>query len=294
MYDTVITSWNISIGINFHTPDIEISALLYVLVPWVSISEPWTPCMHSIDYICDAASQSCHTNFSTSHTFFTDIFAVPQGYFYFYVLQLFEYYYNQTENYSFHSSCIAKNGNAIMLVGEFGSWKSTCAFHMHMHTDYQLISNNRTLISSSKEVLAGTTVASFKQDFKTLNKEMYEYYLAQSMIELYKDRIFIKDVINFEPAKLRKIVWVKINPTVAEKRYFTKEEAIELYLYNSLSRLIGGECVLFEWKTPSESFDTYKMKQARLNFLWSIIENNDFVFLSGSLEYIWSEIDKLI
>ena len=88
---------------------------------------------------------------------------------------LIEKQFGEENKLTAHASCVAKNGKAILFVGDAGAGKTSLALNLCINSGYELISNDKTVIGMKNGELyafGGTKYLSLR--YKTLEENLPE------------------------------------------------------------------------------------------------------------------------
>ena len=106
------------------------------------------------------------------------------------------------------------------------------------------------------------------------------------------NRIFISNRYEGETYKICGICIPYISSEDNNFHYVSKEEAV-WYLYQKFSRLLNGECVLFNGEMPSPIFNDMETSKKLLAIAKRWADNYPLLYASGTTTNISLEIKKI-
>jgi len=201
------------------------------------------------------------------------------------VTQVFQKLLVEDDIFIFPAACVEKNGNGLLIIGDFWQGKSSTAIYMDQNFDFNIISDNYVAVKNNYIIGASK--------FISLRKENNCFKLNSKNILEINNRLFYERENNFD-SKLKIIGLLNpfINDSDSNFHIVTKEESV-WYLYQKISRLLSGETILFNGNFPSPIFNNKDISIKILRTVNSLIESNNILYASSSLHNICNESYKL-
>lgn len=159
--------------------------------------------------------------------------------------------------YTIHSSCVCKNGQAILLIGNLtGCGKTSTAIYLAQKFGYSVFSDEKTLIDLENMTVVGQ-----------IKKIFVEPKTFAALPESFRKTVRKEESIRKLPPQ--KIAFM-VTPIVAQKTTKTSinkysSDQLRWTLYEEVSkdiRLING--AIFNFSFPLNSLDSFKIAKRRL------------------------------
>lgn len=182
------------------------------------------------------------------------------------------------------SSCISKNNNAILIIGDFWQGKTSVAINMAKKYKLNLVSDNYVAIKNGYIIGSTSYISIRKEDINENLKSIYNV----------NDRFFYEsyDYKNIK-LKIDGFLLPYINNGDNNIHIISKEES-KWYLYQKFIRLLCGETILFDGKLPSPIFLDKEISQKILKIVERLLLNNEIKYASTSMEKIIEEGIKIL
>lgn len=182
------------------------------------------------------------------------------------------------------SSCISKDNNAILIIGDFWQGKTSVAINIAKEYKLNLVSDNYVAIKNGYVIGSTSYISIRKEDINEKLKSIYNV----------NDRYFYEsyDYKNRE-LKIVGFLLPYINNGDNNIHIISKEES-KWYLYQKFIRLLCGETILFDGKLPSPIFLDKEISQKILKIVESLLINNEIKYASTSMEKIVEEGIKIL
>lgn len=204
-----------------------------------------------------------------------------------FISQIFAKLLIENDYHLVQAACVAKNNKALLIVGDFGQGKTSLSFELFNKYDCNFISDNYVIIHKNK-VIAGTKHLSFRQEnIKYLNEQK-----QKSIFKKNNRYFFPNDMIKRE-YPICGIITPHINSDDNNIHIMSKEEST-WYLYGKFSRILNGECILFNGIMPSPILNNYNSSNKILSLVNNILNESSIHYLSSDIKKMCDYIDKHI
>ena len=182
------------------------------------------------------------------------------------------------------ASCVAKDGNVLLIIGDFWQGKTSSALNISLAYKYNLISDNYVAIKDGYVIGATSFISVRKEDIKSENDAIFNI----------NDRYFFNNKYCYN-SKLKIIGFMLsyINEGDSNVHYISKEEA-KWYLYQKFTRLLCGETILFDGRLPSPLFLNKSNSKKILTIINKLLIYNDIKYVSASMNTIVEEGNKIL
>lgn len=207
---------------------------------------------------------------------------------------------------SCHSACISKNGEATLLIGEAGSGKTSLAVNLCNDYGYSLVSNDMTLIGSENDeiyVYGGTKFLNLRYLSVESNMPFLKYLFDNQNKDSWTNKISVmaSDIgidEEYETLPIKNILFIHVDNRAEFKVSNGDSWRNNFLLYQNTSSHIRGSAATFidnrgypiAYIPPFETKETYDKRKKLLNL---INENQNYYYVSGSLNDVINFINKL-
>ena len=197
-----------------------------------------------------------------------------------------------------HSSCVEKDGKAILFLGGAGSGKTSIALNMCIKHGFKLISNDQTLIGivdNKLSALGGTKNLSLRYTSVKENIPSLAYLFNDANVEGWGDKIVIQGSEvgideQYETTNIEEIYVLHIDNK--QKQLFYKSGdcwGLNFNLYQNLSENIRNSIstIVDMYGHPIgyvPSYDNEELYNLRVNIINMINNNDDYRYISGNLD----------
>ena len=182
------------------------------------------------------------------------------------------------------SSCISRDNNAILIIGDFWQGKTSVAINIAKEYKLSLVSDNYVAIKNGYIIGSTSYISIRKED---INENLKSIYNAN-------DRYFYESY-DYKNIKLKIVGFLLpyINNGDNNIHIISKEES-KWYLYQKFIRLLCGETILFDGKLPSPIFLDKEISQKILKIVERLLSNNEIKYASTSMKKIVEEGIKIL
>ena len=207
---------------------------------------------------------------------------------------------------------ISKGGKAALLVGKRGAGKTSITLELCRKYNYKLVGNDLVLIGLKKNkayFFGGAKVFTLRfTTVKYYNTDLQNFFKKEHPNEwTNKVRLLPKDLgisIEKKHPKIIKAFYVHLLNDESAPIYIQKIGGKEasymgrLYLYEELSRYIGGTCIPLVYGSQFyigdylPSLDKPEYHRNRVRFIDWIMDDIGFYFISGSMNAICNFINQ--
>ncbi len=206
---------------------------------------------------------------------------------------------------SCHSSCVSKNGEATLIIGEAGAGKTSLAVNL-CRRGYELISNDMTLIGLSEKgitAFGGTKFINLRR--ASVNKNMPD------LLPLFKDNskdswrnkisVMARDIgieEEYEATPITNIILLRLDDN--EKLHVTSGDTWNenFHFYQNTSSHIRGSAACFIDKHGHPigyipSMDTKETFDKRMNLQNEINQSDNYKYVVGPLSDVIEYVDSI-
>lgn len=182
------------------------------------------------------------------------------------------------------SSCISRDNNAILIIGDFWQGKTSVAINMAKEYQLNLVSDNYVAIKNGYIIGSTSYISIRKEDINENLKSLYNV----------NERYFYESY-DYKNIKLKIVGFLLpyINSSDNNIHIISKEES-KWYLYQKFIRLLCGETILFDGKLPSPIFLDKGISQKILKIVERLLINNEIKYVSTSMGKIVKEGIKIL
>lgn len=182
------------------------------------------------------------------------------------------------------ASCVAKENNALLVIGDFWQGKTSSALNISSKYKYNLISDNYAAIKDGYIIGATSFISVRKEDIKDKNNSIFSI----------NDRYFYNNKYCYNSnLKIIGFMLPYINKGDNNIHYISKEESY-WYLYQKFSRLLCGETILFDGKLPSPIFLSKSNSKKILKIVDELLIKNSIKYVSAPMDIIINEGNKIL
>lgn len=182
------------------------------------------------------------------------------------------------------SSCVSKNNNVILIIGDFWQGKTSVAINLANKYNLNLVSDNYVAIKNGRIIGSTSYISIRKED---INKNLKSIYSVN-------DRYFYeRKNFNNKNFKIIGFLLPYINDGDNNIHIISKEES-KWYLYQKFIRLLCGETILFDGKLTSPIFINKKNSQMILKIVEDLLLNNEIKYVSSSMKKIIEQGFKML
>lgn len=201
-----------------------------------------------------------------------------------FVIQCFQKLLIEDDILIIPSSCVAKENNAILIIGDFWQGKTSVAINMSKEHKVNLVSDNYVAIKKGYVIGFTNYISIRKEDIIENTKSIYNV----------NDRYFYERC-DYKNKRLKIVGFFLpyINNGDNNIHIISKEES-KWYLYQKFIRLLCGETILFDGKLPSPVFLDKRISQKILKIVESLLLKNEIKYASTSIEKIVLEGVKIL
>lgn len=218
----------------------------------------------------------------------------PPAYVYVLIEQLIERARQERSIFSLHASSVSIDGHGVAILADNWHGKTSTAMYFALQGLAKVVANNRLILEDS-HILGGSRCFDVKETFWQYFPDL-EGELKGTAAKTHDGRYTFKwPQICYDdfPLSLVVIILSHINDGVREMKVIQPSDAI-WYLFRQASFLIRGDCILFDGKVASPTYDDYELSQKRLAWIRQLTENIPLIYLAGSLEYIYEEVIGIV
>lgn len=206
-----------------------------------------------------------------------------------------------------HSACVAKDGKAILLLGDAGSGKTSLAVNLCLKNGYSLISNDKTLIgleNGNMNVYGGTKFINLR--YRSVENNMPEliHLFGRKDVESWSEKvqvmaheIGIKE--EYETLPIDEIYFIHVD--AREKKLTVKDGDMwrnNFLLYQTLTEALRTTDSAFVDKKGHPigylpSFDNEECFRKRIDLMNAMNHNPHYKYISGNLQETLSYIEEM-
>jgi hypothetical protein len=197
-----------------------------------------------------------------------------------------------------HSSCVEKDGHAILFLGGAGAGKTSVALNMCLKHNYKLISNDQTVIGivgNRLVVLGGTKTLNLRYASIKENVSSLLYLFKNTNIESWNNKIIVQaseiDIKEqYNPVEISEIYVLHIDNKQQQFCYKNGDcWGLNFNLYQNLTENIRNSTstIVDKYGHPIgyvPSYDNEELYNLRVNIINMINNNENYKYLSGKLD----------
>lgn len=206
-----------------------------------------------------------------------------------------------------HSSCVEKDGKAILILGIEGAGKTSVALNLCLKYGYGLISNDQTLIGMEDGKLKafwGTKFINLRYASVKENMPQLIGLFGETEVESWSEKLFVmaKDLGVREVSQPTEIEQIIVLHTDNRSKSFISKPGDNwknnFYLYKDFTENIRNTTSTIVDKSGHPigyvpSYDTEQLYSKRVEIINYINENPNYRYLSGRLENIIDDINNV-
>lgn len=209
---------------------------------------------------------------------------------------LIEKQYAENNFITCHSACIEKNNNAILLLGDAGSGKTSIALNMCLNYGFSLISNDQTIIGLKKKDLiacGGTKFINLRYSSVNENIKTLKYLFKDTVSNVWNDKITVRAMNlgieeQYKPTIINTILILHIDNRLDKLCVENGDTwGNNFKLYSNLTENIrnSNSTIVDKLGHPIgyiPSFDTEKLYNNRVKMI-NLINNSKYLSISGNI-----------
>ncbi len=214
----------------------------------------------------------------------------------FLMLTMLEANFEKSGIYAMHSAAVSKNGRGLIITGELGAGKTSLALTLSRKGNYNFISNERTAINQSMEIVGGTKCITVDEHVlkKVLGKGSKNF---QSDANSKRTIIDAKNINGFSltnRAKIKLMTYIHLDDGLKEPViYKWPKWKVKCEFYEELTSLIRGSvCITHNFTNGMPSLDKEELVKKRIAFLERLSKSVDLYYIRGSLEQAENFLSK--
>ena len=198
--------------------------------------------------------------------------------------------------YGLHAACISKNGNALLLMGDAYSGKSSMALKLCRENNFEIVGDERCILAYKNNgtfALAGNKTLVLRKDFLQKTYPGLSFNgnkLGDTRLFLRPEKLKIKS--NHSPVQVKAIFRINVGK-------FNRCNIIDafdstLFLFRAFSYQIRGiNTPLISLDYVLQSLDNQQISSKRLKVAKNISEHIPMYEIHGSQKYLVANILKI-